>query len=98
MKIAIRALVLGMLITGFAADHMLASKSVATAEYHHGCKQQRRRRCRRASPARVADSTSNCRNHSNLFFAPAQFYCCGVAPPEVFFRLTWSNLCLSGYI
>ena len=27
MKIAIRALVLGMLITGFAADHMLASKS-----------------------------------------------------------------------
>lgn len=30
MKIAIRALVLGMLITGFAADHMLASKSVAT--------------------------------------------------------------------
>lgn len=31
MKLAIRALVLGMLITGFAADHMLASKSVATA-------------------------------------------------------------------
>ncbi|MES2222317.1 MAG: hypothetical protein V4587_15290 [Acidobacteriota bacterium] len=31
MKIAIRALVLGMLITGFAADHMLASKSAATA-------------------------------------------------------------------
>ncbi len=30
MKIAVRALVLGMLITGFAADHMLASKS-ATA-------------------------------------------------------------------
>ena len=30
MKIAIRALVLGMLITGFAADHMLASKSIAT--------------------------------------------------------------------
>lgn len=30
MKTAIRALVLGMLITGFAADHMLASKSVAT--------------------------------------------------------------------
>lgn len=30
MKLAIRALVLGMLITGFAADHMLASKSVAT--------------------------------------------------------------------
>jgi hypothetical protein len=30
MKIAVRALVLGMLITGFAADHMLASKSVAT--------------------------------------------------------------------
>ena len=30
MKFAIRALVLGMLITGFAADHMLASKSVAT--------------------------------------------------------------------
>ena len=30
MKIAIRALVLGMLITGFAADHMLASKSAAT--------------------------------------------------------------------
>lgn len=30
MKIAIRALALGMLITGFAADHMLASKSVAT--------------------------------------------------------------------
>jgi len=27
MKIAVRALVLGMLITGFAADHMLASKS-----------------------------------------------------------------------
>ncbi len=30
MKIAVRALVLGMLITGFAADHMLASKSTAT--------------------------------------------------------------------
>jgi hypothetical protein len=30
MKFAIRALVLGMLITGFAADHMLASKSAAT--------------------------------------------------------------------
>ncbi len=30
MKIAVRALVLGMLITGFSADHMLASKSVAT--------------------------------------------------------------------
>ncbi len=30
MKIIVRALVLGMLITGFAADHMLASKSVAT--------------------------------------------------------------------
>jgi hypothetical protein len=29
MKTAVRALVLGMLITGFAADHMLASKSVA---------------------------------------------------------------------
>lgn len=31
MKFAIRALVLGMLITGFAADHMLANQSVATA-------------------------------------------------------------------
>jgi hypothetical protein len=30
MKLAIRALVLGMLITGFAADHMLASKSATT--------------------------------------------------------------------
>jgi hypothetical protein len=30
MKTAVRALVLGMLITGFAADHMLASKSVST--------------------------------------------------------------------
>jgi hypothetical protein len=30
MKFAIRALVLGMLITGFAADHMLANQSVAT--------------------------------------------------------------------
>jgi hypothetical protein len=30
MKLVVRALVLGMLITGFAADHMLASKSVAT--------------------------------------------------------------------
>lgn len=29
MKFAIRALVLGMLITGFAADHMLANKAVA---------------------------------------------------------------------
>ncbi len=28
MKTAVRALVLGMLITGFAADHMLASKTV----------------------------------------------------------------------
>ena len=27
MKIAVRALVLGMLITGFAADHMLATKT-----------------------------------------------------------------------
>ncbi|MGC1781713.1 MAG: hypothetical protein WA708_04265 [Acidobacteriaceae bacterium] len=31
MKIAIRALVLGMLITGFAADHMLANKTAPTA-------------------------------------------------------------------
>lgn len=31
MKIVIRSLVLGMLITGFAADHMLASKSVASS-------------------------------------------------------------------
>ena len=31
MKIAVRALVLGMLITGFAADHMLASKTAATS-------------------------------------------------------------------
>ncbi|MEO6966604.1 MAG: hypothetical protein ABI076_12030 [Acidobacteriaceae bacterium] len=31
MKIAVRALVLGMLITGFAADHMLASKSITSA-------------------------------------------------------------------
>ena len=30
MKFAIRALVLGMLITGFAADHMLANQAVAT--------------------------------------------------------------------
>jgi hypothetical protein len=30
MKFAIRAFVLGMLITGFAADHMLATKSAAT--------------------------------------------------------------------
>ena len=30
MKIVVRALVLGMLITGFAADHMLASKSTST--------------------------------------------------------------------
>lgn len=29
MKIAVRALVLGMLITGFAADHMLASKTAS---------------------------------------------------------------------
>ena len=27
MKIAVRALVLGMLLTGFAADHMLANKT-----------------------------------------------------------------------
>jgi hypothetical protein len=32
MKIAVRALVLGMLITGFAADHMLASKSAPTSK------------------------------------------------------------------
>lgn len=31
MKIAIRALVLGMLITGFAADHMLANKTAPTS-------------------------------------------------------------------
>jgi len=31
MKIAVRALVLGMLITGFAADHMLASKSTTVS-------------------------------------------------------------------
>jgi hypothetical protein len=30
MKFAIRAFVLGMLITGFAADHMLATKASAT--------------------------------------------------------------------
>jgi hypothetical protein len=27
MKFAVRALVLGMLLTGFAADHMMATKS-----------------------------------------------------------------------
>ena len=31
MKFAIRALVLGMLITGFAADHMLASQPATTS-------------------------------------------------------------------
>ena len=31
MKIAIRALVLGMLITGFAADNMLATKATTSA-------------------------------------------------------------------
>ncbi|HEY1802128.1 MAG TPA: hypothetical protein VGG46_14455 [Terriglobales bacterium] len=31
MKTAVRALVLGMLITGFAADHMLATNSAANA-------------------------------------------------------------------
>ncbi len=31
MKIAVRALVLGMLITGFAADHMLATKTAPTS-------------------------------------------------------------------
>lgn len=30
MKLVVRALVLGMLITGFAADHMLATKSATT--------------------------------------------------------------------
>ena len=30
MKIAVRALVLGMLLTGFAADHMLATKTAPT--------------------------------------------------------------------
>jgi len=30
MKFAVRALVLGMLITGFAADHMLATKAAPT--------------------------------------------------------------------
>ena len=42
MKFAIRALVLGMLITGFAADHMLANQSCCNdREYHHGGKQHR---------------------------------------------------------
>ena len=31
MKFAVRALVLGMLITGFAADHMLATKAAPTS-------------------------------------------------------------------
>ena len=31
MKIAVRALVLGMLITGFAADHMAAKSTPANA-------------------------------------------------------------------
>ncbi len=31
MKIAVRALVLGMLITGFAADHMAAKSAPANA-------------------------------------------------------------------
>ena len=30
MKIAVRVLVLGMLVTGFAADHMLATKTAPT--------------------------------------------------------------------
>jgi hypothetical protein len=30
MKIAVRALVLGMLLTGFAANHMLANKTAPT--------------------------------------------------------------------
>ena len=38
MKFAIRALVLGMLITGFAADHMLASQPATTSpNTSHGC-------------------------------------------------------------
>ena len=41
MKLGIRALVLGMLITGFAADHMLASKSVATTRTPPCGEQQR---------------------------------------------------------
>lgn len=32
MKTAVRALVLGMLLTGFAANHMLASKSASTGK------------------------------------------------------------------
>ncbi|MHB8303581.1 MAG: hypothetical protein ACYDC6_12195 [Acidobacteriaceae bacterium] len=32
MKIAVRALVLGMLIAGFAANHMLASNSTPTSK------------------------------------------------------------------
>ncbi len=31
MKIAVRAFVLAMLITGFAADHMLATKTAPTS-------------------------------------------------------------------
>jgi hypothetical protein len=31
MKIAVRALALGLLITGFAADHMLATKTTSSA-------------------------------------------------------------------
>ena len=31
MKIAVRALVLAMLVTGFAADHMLATKTAPTS-------------------------------------------------------------------
>lgn len=31
MKVAVRALVLGMLITGFAADQMLATKAAPTS-------------------------------------------------------------------
>jgi len=32
MKIAVRALVLGMLLTGFAANHMLASQAASTSK------------------------------------------------------------------
>jgi hypothetical protein len=32
MKTAVRALVLGMLLTGFAANHMLASKPASTGK------------------------------------------------------------------
>lgn len=71
MKTAVRALVLGMLITGFAADHMLASKTVPPVRMQPWLPAIQPVLCPLASLVENAASTSS-RAQSNPFWTGMQ--------------------------